>query len=64
MVFFKPSTSVVGPGDPVVYPGFSSEVHHEAELAVVIGRMCKEVPRERVRDVILGYTCAQRRHRA
>jgi 2-keto-4-pentenoate hydratase/2-oxohepta-3-ene-1,7-dioic acid hydratase in catechol pathway len=48
----------VGPDDPIVYPGFSSEVHHEAELAVVIGRMCKEVPRERVGDVVLGYTCA------
>ena len=56
--FFKPSTSVIGPGDPIVYPSFSSEVHHEAELAVVIGRMCREVPRERVKDVILGYTCA------
>jgi 2-keto-4-pentenoate hydratase/2-oxohepta-3-ene-1,7-dioic acid hydratase in catechol pathway len=58
VVFFKPSTSVAGPDDPVVYPGFSSEVHHEAELAVVIGRMCKDVPRERARDVVLGYTCA------
>jgi 2-keto-4-pentenoate hydratase/2-oxohepta-3-ene-1,7-dioic acid hydratase in catechol pathway len=58
VAFFKPSTSVVGPGDPIVYPAFSSEVHHEAELAVVIGRMCREVPRERVKDVILGYTCA------
>jgi 2-keto-4-pentenoate hydratase/2-oxohepta-3-ene-1,7-dioic acid hydratase in catechol pathway len=58
VVFFKPSTSVVGPDDPIVYPGFSAEVHHEAELAVVIGRMCKEVPRDRVQDVILGYTCA------
>ncbi|WP_030624327.1 fumarylacetoacetate hydrolase family protein [Streptomyces sclerotialus] len=58
VAFFKPSTSVVGPGDPVVYPSFSQEVHHEAELAVVIGRMCREVPRERVKDVILGYTCA------
>lgn len=57
VVFFKPSTSVAGPGDPVVYPSFSSEVHHEAELAVVIGRMCKDVPRERAKDVILGYTC-------
>ena len=56
--FFKPSTSVVGPGDPIVYPSFSNEVHHEAELAVVIGRLCREVPRERVKDVILGYTCA------
>ena len=56
--FFKPSTSVIGPGDPIVYPSFSNEVHHEAELAVVIGRLCREVPRERVKDVILGYTCA------
>lgn len=58
VAFFKPSTSVAGPGDPIVYPSFSHEVHHEAELAVVIGRMCREVPRERARDVILGYTCA------
>ncbi|WP_269859054.1 fumarylacetoacetate hydrolase family protein [Streptomyces sp. RPT161] len=56
--FFKPSTSVIGTGDPVPYPPFSSELHHEAELAVVIGRMCREVPRDRVADVILGYTCA------
>jgi 2-keto-4-pentenoate hydratase/2-oxohepta-3-ene-1,7-dioic acid hydratase in catechol pathway len=56
--FFKPSTSVIGPGDPIVYPTFSQEVHHEAELAVVISRLCREVPRERVKDVILGYTCA------
>ncbi|MGW3846971.1 fumarylacetoacetate hydrolase family protein [Streptomyces fagopyri] len=56
--FFKPSTSVIGPGDDIRYPSFSNELHHEAELAVVIGRMCREVPRERVKDVILGYTCA------
>ncbi|GGO56846.1 MULTISPECIES: fumarylacetoacetate hydrolase family protein [Streptomyces] len=58
VAFFKPSTSVTGPGDPIEYPSFSQEVHYEAELAVVIGRMCREVPRERVADVILGYTCA------
>ncbi|NSC24108.1 DUF2437 domain-containing protein [Streptomyces albus subsp. chlorinus] len=58
VTFFKPSTSVIGPGDPVAYPAFSKELHHEAELAVVIGRMCKDVPRERAKDVILGYTCA------
>ena len=56
--FFKPSTSVIGPGDPIAYPSFTSELHHEAELAVVIGRMCREVPRERAHEVILGYTCA------
>ncbi|WP_405776777.1 fumarylacetoacetate hydrolase family protein [Streptomyces sp. NBC_00859] len=56
--FFKPTTSVIGSGDAIEYPSFSSELHHEAELAVVIGRMCREVPRERVKDVIFGYTCA------
>ncbi|MEV6652891.1 fumarylacetoacetate hydrolase family protein [Streptomyces sp. NPDC051219] len=58
IAFFKPSTSVTGPGDPIAYPSFSDDLQHEAELAVVIGRMCREVPRERVKDVILGYTCA------
>ncbi|GAA1516232.1 fumarylacetoacetate hydrolase family protein [Streptomyces albidochromogenes] len=58
LTFFKPSTSVTGPGDDIAYPSFSSELHHEAELAVVIGRMCREVPRERAKDVIFGYTCA------
>ncbi|MEU7737458.1 fumarylacetoacetate hydrolase family protein [Streptomyces griseus] len=58
ITFFKPTTSVIGSGDAIEYPSFSKELHHEAELAVVIGRMCREVPRERVGDVILGYTCA------
>ena len=57
-LFLKPNTSVVGPGDPIVLPRWSSEVHHEAELAVVISRICKDVPRERAGDVILGYTVA------
>ncbi|MEV0117043.1 fumarylacetoacetate hydrolase family protein [Streptomyces sp. NPDC050844] len=56
--FFKPATSMIGSGDAIAYPAFSEELHHEAELAVVIGRMCREVPRERVKDVIFGYTCA------
>ncbi|MDG4863608.1 fumarylacetoacetate hydrolase family protein [Streptomyces sp. T-3] len=56
--FFKPTTSMIGSGDAIEYPSFSNELHHEAELAVVIGRMCREVPRERVKDVIFGYTCA------
>jgi len=39
-------------------PRQSAEVHYEGELAVVISRMCKDVPIERVRDVVFGYTCA------
>jgi 2-keto-4-pentenoate hydratase/2-oxohepta-3-ene-1,7-dioic acid hydratase in catechol pathway len=58
VLFLKPNTSVVGPGDPIVLPRWSEEVHHEAELAVVISRICKDVPRERVGDVVLGYTAA------
>ncbi|HEX5533125.1 MAG TPA: fumarylacetoacetate hydrolase family protein [Actinomycetales bacterium] len=58
LVFLKPNTSVIGPDDPIVLPSFSDEVHYEGELAVVIGRICKDVPRDRVNDVIVGYTCA------
>jgi 2-keto-4-pentenoate hydratase/2-oxohepta-3-ene-1,7-dioic acid hydratase in catechol pathway len=58
VAFFKPTTSVIGTGDAIEYPSFSDEVHYEAELAVVIGRLCRDVPRDRVKDVILGYTCA------
>lgn len=59
VVFLKPSTSVVGPGDAVQYPvGVSEDVHYEGELAVVISRLCREVPADRVSDVVLGFTCA------
>ncbi|HSI93778.1 MAG TPA: fumarylacetoacetate hydrolase family protein [Jiangellaceae bacterium] len=58
VLFFKPNTSVIGPDEPIVLPRQSSEVHYEAELAVVIGRVCKDVPPERVPDVVFGYTCA------
>lgn len=58
LLFLKPNTSVVGPDDPIVLPDFSQNVHYEAELAVVIGRICKDVPPERVAEVIFGYTVA------
>jgi 2-keto-4-pentenoate hydratase/2-oxohepta-3-ene-1,7-dioic acid hydratase in catechol pathway len=56
LMFLKPNTSVVGPGDPIFYPRQSSNVHYEGELAVVIGRICRDVPVERVNDVVYGYT--------
>jgi 2-keto-4-pentenoate hydratase/2-oxohepta-3-ene-1,7-dioic acid hydratase in catechol pathway len=58
LMFIKPNTSVIGPGDPIAYPRQSREVHFEGELAVVIGRICRDVPKERAHDVILGYTIA------
>lgn len=58
LVFLVPNTAVIGPDDPIVLPDYTSEVHHEAELAVVISRMCRFVPAEKAADVIFGYTVA------
>ena len=57
VTFLKPSTSVIGPGDPIVLPRNSNHVDHEAELAIVIGHLCRDVPASKAADVILGYTC-------
>jgi 2-keto-4-pentenoate hydratase/2-oxohepta-3-ene-1,7-dioic acid hydratase in catechol pathway len=58
VVFMKPSTAVIGHRETIVYPSLSERVDFEGELAVVIGRLCRDVPASRVADVILGYTCA------
>ncbi|MGQ0844645.1 MAG: fumarylacetoacetate hydrolase family protein [Sporichthyaceae bacterium] len=56
LFFLKPNTSVISPGDPIRYPRQSEEVHFEGELAVVIGRICSDVPAEKAAEVIFGYT--------
>lgn len=58
LLFMKPSTAVTGPGAPIVYPREASEVHFEAELAVVIGRRGRRIPEAAALDHVLGYTCA------
>ncbi|WP_028645407.1 fumarylacetoacetate hydrolase family protein [Nocardioides sp. URHA0020] len=58
LMFLKPNTSVVGPGDPIFYPPQTKNLHFEGELAVVIGRICRDVPPEQATDVIHGYTIA------
>jgi 2-keto-4-pentenoate hydratase/2-oxohepta-3-ene-1,7-dioic acid hydratase in catechol pathway len=58
MLFLKPNTSVVGPDDPIVLPDWTSEVSYEAELAVVVSKLCKDVEPENARAYILGYTVA------
>ncbi len=57
LLFIKPSTSVIGPGEAIIYPKMSKRVDYEAELAVVIGKLAKGVSEERATDYILGYTC-------
>ncbi|NBU32239.1 MAG: FAA hydrolase family protein [Actinobacteria bacterium] len=58
VIFLKPNTSVIADQDSIVLPEQSQEVHYEAELAVVIGAVAKDVPVERAGEVIFGYTCA------
>ena len=57
LLFIKPSTSVIGPGDNIVYPKMSKQVDYEAELAVVMKKVAKAVPEGRAAEYILGYTC-------
>jgi len=58
VMFLKPSTAVIGDGDPIVLPPQSGQVEYEGELGVVIGRLAREVPVDRAAEAILGYTCA------
>ncbi|MCV7345691.1 fumarylacetoacetate hydrolase family protein [Mycolicibacterium sp. ELW1] len=58
VIFLKPNTAIIGPGVPIQLPANASPVHHEGELAVVIGRPCKDVPAARAAENILGYTIA------
>ncbi len=59
LMFLKPSTAVIGPGDAIARPiQLSKRVDFEGELAIVFGRLCREVPPGRVPEVIFGYTCA------
>lgn len=58
LLFLKPNTSVIGPDDPIVLPAWTEEVEHEAELAVVIGKVTKNVTAERALDHVFGYTVA------
>ena len=57
LVFLKPSTSVVGPGDPIPYLPISQQLDYEGELAVVVGRLAHRVTLEDADRAILGYTC-------
>lgn len=57
-LFLKGLNALSGPGDPIPYPSWTSELHYEGELAVVIARTMKRVPREEALEYVLGYTCA------
>jgi 2-keto-4-pentenoate hydratase/2-oxohepta-3-ene-1,7-dioic acid hydratase in catechol pathway len=58
LLFLKPNTAVVGPGDAIVRPALSDDTQYEGELAVVIGRIAKNVSAEDALDYVFGYTIA------
>jgi len=55
-LFLKPSSSIIGPDEPLILPGISDTVDWELELAAVIGTRCRNLPVERALDVVAGYT--------
>jgi 2-keto-4-pentenoate hydratase/2-oxohepta-3-ene-1,7-dioic acid hydratase in catechol pathway len=60
VLFFKNLSAIQNPGDPILIPTHlrSTEVDYEGELAVVIGRACKNVSRREALNYVAGYTCA------
>lgn len=58
LYLIKPSTSVIGPDDPILRPAsYAGKIAYEGELGIVIGRRCKDVPASHAGDYIFGYTC-------
>jgi 2-keto-4-pentenoate hydratase/2-oxohepta-3-ene-1,7-dioic acid hydratase in catechol pathway len=57
MMFIKPSTAIIGPGDAILLPDDVGRVDHEAEVAVVIGRRASRVSEADARNYVLGLTC-------
>jgi len=58
LLFLKPNTSVIGPDDPIVLPDWTDEVEHEAELAIVIGKVTKNVTPAQALGQVFGFTVA------
>jgi 2-keto-4-pentenoate hydratase/2-oxohepta-3-ene-1,7-dioic acid hydratase in catechol pathway len=57
LFFLKPSTAVIGPGEPIRLPPGMGRVDHEAEMGIVIGRRATAVPASAAADYIFGVTC-------
>jgi 2-keto-4-pentenoate hydratase/2-oxohepta-3-ene-1,7-dioic acid hydratase in catechol pathway len=57
ILFFKPPTSLIGPGEPILLPGVSQRVEFEAEIGVVIGRRIRNADVELAERAIDGYVC-------
>ena len=57
IIFIKPPSTVIGPGEPIVVPAASAQVDYEAELALVVGRRCRDLTSGTAAAAVAGYTC-------
>jgi 2-keto-4-pentenoate hydratase/2-oxohepta-3-ene-1,7-dioic acid hydratase in catechol pathway len=57
IIFLKPLTALIGPGDKIIYPKMSKRVDYEGELAIVIGKKCKNVSKKQATKYVQGFTC-------
>lgn len=57
LLFLKPPSAVIGPGDPIILPALSQQIEHEGELVVVIGRRARHLQPSNALECVLGYTC-------
>jgi 2-keto-4-pentenoate hydratase/2-oxohepta-3-ene-1,7-dioic acid hydratase in catechol pathway len=57
ILFIKPSTTVIGPGEVIVRPARSAQVDYEAELALIVGRRCRDLTPSTAAQAVAGYTC-------
>ncbi|OGN91802.1 MAG: hypothetical protein A2Z75_08925 [Chloroflexi bacterium RBG_13_50_10] len=57
LIFLKPSTAVIGPDDKIILPPGWKRIDYEGELCVVMGKKAKDIPEERAKEYVLGYTC-------
>jgi 2-keto-4-pentenoate hydratase/2-oxohepta-3-ene-1,7-dioic acid hydratase in catechol pathway len=58
VIFLKPSTAVIGPGDPIVHPDWVGRVDYEGELAVIVGKLARRLDEADAIQAVLGFSCA------
>jgi 2-keto-4-pentenoate hydratase/2-oxohepta-3-ene-1,7-dioic acid hydratase in catechol pathway len=58
ILFLKPSSAIIFNGDTIQIPKMSKSIHHEVELAIIIGKKCKDIEEKDAHDYILGYAIA------
>lgn len=57
IIFLKPPSALIGPGENIIYPEGVQRLDYEAELAIVVSKNGRNIPEKKAKDYVLGYTC-------